>query len=454
MASNGASTNILRVRESRSAVWNTGTGQWDPMVQPILNAGSVTIPGTVTVIDGGGSLTVDAVNLDIRDLSSATDSIAVTDGGSSITVDGTVGVSGTVAISAAALPLPSDAATQTTLAALNAKVTAVNTGAVVVSSSALPSGAATAAAQLPDGHNVTIDNASGGAAVNIQDGGNSITVDGTVAVSGSVAVTGPLTDTQLRASAVPVSLTSTTVTGSVAVTDNAGSLTVDAPVATPVFVRLSDGAAAIATLPVSLASIPALVASSANIGDVDVLTLPSIPAGTNNIGDVDVLTLPAITGTVTANAGTNLNTSALALDASITTLNTSVNNLLKPANTLTAVTTVSTVTNLAGLTTAYGKTLTYVPVAQGAAGTTVLAAANGSAKHKIISCVLTLSAAGTLKFLDGVGDLTGAMDIAASGGFVLPASLLPYQQTATNSALSITTTGGAAKGVVTILTEA
>ncbi len=38
-----------------------------------------------------------------------------------------------------------DAATETTLAALNAKVTAVNTGAVVVSSSALPSGAATEA---------------------------------------------------------------------------------------------------------------------------------------------------------------------------------------------------------------------------------------------------------------------------------------------------------------------
>lgn len=42
-------------------------------------------------------------------------------------------------------------------------------------------------------------------------------------------------------------------------------------------------------------------------------------AGTNNIGDVDVLTLPAITGTVTANAGTDLNTSALALEATLGT---------------------------------------------------------------------------------------------------------------------------------------
>ena len=39
--------------------------------------------------------------------------------------------------------------------------------------------------------------------------------------------------------------------GSLGVDDNAGSLTVDAPATTPVFVRLSDGTAAIATLPVS-----------------------------------------------------------------------------------------------------------------------------------------------------------------------------------------------------------
>lgn len=56
----------------------------------------------------------------------------------------------------------------------------------------------------------------------------------------------------------------------VPITDNAGSLTVDAPVATPVFVRLSDGTAAIATLPVSLATVPALVAGTALIGKVGI----------------------------------------------------------------------------------------------------------------------------------------------------------------------------------------
>jgi phage tail protein X len=56
----------------------------------------------------------------------------------------------------------------------------VSGSAVDVASSALPAGASTAALQLPDGHNVTVDNAAGAAAVNIQDGGNSITVDGIV----------------------------------------------------------------------------------------------------------------------------------------------------------------------------------------------------------------------------------------------------------------------------------
>lgn len=94
---------------------------------------------------------------------------------------------------------------------------------VSASSLPLPTGAATAALQTQPGvdiGDVTINNASGASAVNIQDGGNSITVDGTVSVSGSVAVTGPLTDAQLRASVVPVSLTSTTITGTVASTQS------------------------------------------------------------------------------------------------------------------------------------------------------------------------------------------------------------------------------------------
>jgi len=97
--------------------------------------------------------------------------------------------------------------------------------------------------------------------------------------------------------------------------------------------------------------------------------------------------------------------------------------------------------------------LTYVAVAQGGAGTTELAAAIAGKKHKVMGAVLVMSAAGTLKFTDSGGDKTGAMDIAANAGFVLPTNVLPYLQGITGSALSLVTTVGAAKGIVVVKTE-
>lgn len=60
----------------------------------------------------------------------------------------------------------------------------------------------------------------------------------------------------------------------------------------------------------------------------------------------DAATTQPISGTVTANAGTNLNTSALATSAKQDIQDTSINSLLKPASTLAAVTTVGTITNV------------------------------------------------------------------------------------------------------------
>lgn len=66
------------------------------------------------------------------------------------------------------------------------------------------------------------------------------------------------------------------ITGTVAVTqsgtwdeiginDSGNSITIDAPVGTPAFVRLSDGSAAITTLPVSLASVPSHAVTNAGV---------------------------------------------------------------------------------------------------------------------------------------------------------------------------------------------
>lgn len=60
----------------------------------------------------------------------------------------------------------------------------------------------------------------------------------------------------------------------------------------------------------------------------------------------DTATTQPISGTVTANAGTNLNTSALATSSKQDTQDNSINTLLKPASTLSAVTTLGTITNV------------------------------------------------------------------------------------------------------------
>jgi hypothetical protein len=94
-----------------------------------------------------GTATVSATNLDIRDLTNTDVVTAELSAVDNAVLD-------TIAAK--------DFATQTTLAAMNAKmVTGTDIG------------------------DVTINNASGASAVNIQDGGNTITVDGTVAVTNS-----------------------------------------------------------------------------------------------------------------------------------------------------------------------------------------------------------------------------------------------------------------------------
>lgn len=238
----------------------------------------------------------------------------VSDGGGSLTVDGTVAFS------------------NTTIAVTNAGTFAVQV------SSALPAGT----------------NAIGKLAAN-----DGVDIGDVTINNASIAVTGTFWQ-----ATQPVSIASTvTVTGSggtFPVTDSGGSLTVDAPVGTPVFVRLSDGSSAITTLPVSLASVPSHDVTNAGTFavQVDGAALTSLQllddvvfaedaAHTTGDKGVQVLTVRrdtaastagtdgdyasfttdstgrlwcnvsntvAVSGTVTANAGTNLNTSALALE--------------------------------------------------------------------------------------------------------------------------------------------
>jgi hypothetical protein len=92
--------------------------------------------------------------------------------------------------------------------------------------------------------------------------------------------------------------------GTFPVTDSGGSLTIDAPVGTPAFVRLSDGAAAITTLPVSLTSttITGTVAATQS-GTWNVTVNTALPTGSNTIGNIGTIATSITPGTAAANLG-------------------------------------------------------------------------------------------------------------------------------------------------------
>ena len=131
----------------------------------------------ISIDDAGGSLTVDANNLDIRDLTFATDKVDV--GGSVIALDSaTLTALESITIqngSGAAAVNIQDGGNSITVDATDLDIRNLTfaTDKVDVSNSTVGLDAATLSAL----ENITVQNGSGAAAVNIQDGGNSITVD-------------------------------------------------------------------------------------------------------------------------------------------------------------------------------------------------------------------------------------------------------------------------------------
>ena len=99
----------------------------------------------------------------------------------------------------------------------------------------------------------------------------------------------------------------TTLSGALNIADAGGSLTVDAPVGTPVFVRLSDGTNAVTTLPVSLASVPSHAVTNAGTFAVQVdgaalTSLELIDDAISTVGSAVVAKGVQITGTDGTNA--------------------------------------------------------------------------------------------------------------------------------------------------------
>lgn len=124
--------------------------------------------------------------------------------------------------------------------------------------------------------------------------GSPLQAGGSVSISGSVAVTGPLTDAQLRASAVPVTVSGVALDTSVdgletlVTSTNTKIDTVNTNLGAAADASSATGSIAaklrfIASTGIPVTSLPSisLAASSNNIGDVDVLTVPSDPFGAN-----------------------------------------------------------------------------------------------------------------------------------------------------------------------------
>lgn len=282
----------------------------------LVDGSGVTQPvsGTVAVSNFPASQNVVVTSIpEVEIKNDSGNPIPISDAGGSITVDGTVSISGSVAVtgtltdaelratpvpvSASSLPLPSGAATSAnqTNKAQYTRITDGTDDALVTAAGEL-NVLATAQPGVDIG-DVTINNASGASAVNIQDGGNSITVDGSVTVSGTIAATQSGT-WNINDITGTVSLPTGASTSALQTTGNASLSSLDSKFNTLGQKTMANSA------PVVLASDQSAIPVTDNggsltvDGSVSVSNFPATQAVTQS-------TSPwVVSGTVTANAGT------------------------------------------------------------------------------------------------------------------------------------------------------
>ena len=207
------------VAATQSGTWTVQPGNTANTTAWKVDGSAVTQPvsGTITVGNGAGA---SAVNIQ--------------DGGNTITVDGTVTATPTgtqdvnlvstitVPVSAASLPLPSGASTEATLSTLNGKVTAVNTGAVTVST--FPDNEPFNVAQM-NGVAVTMGNGAAGTGVQrvtlASDSTGQVALAAGTALAGEIA---PVTTATTTNTALTSYTTSAASTNSTSVKASAGNV--------------------------------------------------------------------------------------------------------------------------------------------------------------------------------------------------------------------------------------
>ena len=254
-------------------------------------------------------------------------------------------------------------------------------------------------------------------AVTIQDGGNTITVDGTV--TANTGLSQPLTDTQLRDSAIQV-------TGAVS--------------------------AAAAIYSINLGD-SGEVAADATYGlDVDVTRLPAAPANDGvDIGDVDVKSLPVDGDGVTARIvlrGYNVDTSTwedvqLVAPGSYASVPVSVQNAISFSGNM---------LDQSGGVLDYNSgnpiATKFAAISAASSGNNTIVSAVADKKIRVLSLVLSASASVNAKFQSGASgtDLTGLYYLAANGGVVLPTNQHGWFETAASALLNLNLSAANAVG--------
>jgi hypothetical protein len=313
----GTDGDYAMLQMSAGRVWTSAT------IDSALPAGSNAI-GKLAANNG-----VDIGDVTINNAAGGS-AVNIQDGGNSITVDGTVSVSGTVATSIAAgattIAKAEDAASADADVGVPAmavrKASPANTSGTDGDYEMLQMSAgrlwtsSTIDAALPAGTNaigklaandgvdigdVTINNGSGGSAVNIQDGGNSITVDGSV--TANIGTTNGL--------ALDASITAQSLV------DNAGFTDGTTRVQPAGFIFDEVAGTALTENDAAAARIDS---KRAQIGVIEDATTRGQRASVSAAGalkvDGSAVTQP-VSGTITANIGTS---GSLALDATLAKL--------------------------------------------------------------------------------------------------------------------------------------
>jgi hypothetical protein len=423
----------------------------------LVNLGAnndVTVSGTVTATDGGGSLTVDAASLPLPTGASTEATLAdvLTDtGGILAELQGAIDVvaTGTVTADTELTTADFDTGAGTDTRAVVGLVLPGSGGGVLVGgSNRLPVDGSGVTQPVSDGGgSITVDGTVGiSGSVTVADGGGSLTVDGSVTADTELPTAAALADNaanpttpmvgaalmvfdgttwdrarssladgaggvgllqnlgmlwngsthdRMPGNATDGVLVNLGANNDVVVSDGGGSITVDGTVAATQSGTWNIG---------SITTLPSLPAGTANIGDVDVLSLPSLPAGNNNIGDVDVASLPALA------AGTNTIGLVRSKDAT---------GVVDDAGT--------------------DRTVKYAAIDAASSGDNTLLAAVASRKIRVLSCFLVAAGSVNVRFEDGAGGtaLTGQMNLVANTGFVLPYNPHGWFETSVNTLLNL-----------------